>query len=320
MTDSEVVLRRLFFSPWLRSPRWPWIVASIAFLACSSTPRARIDDTGDGGPAGSSGGFVPPEGGVTPQVAECAEANKDVYVIAEDRTFYSFHPPTAEFKAKGVLNCPTGGAMPTSMAVDRDGIAWVRHSDGTVWKVSTTDLSCELTQYPPQTEAFIKFGMGFATESKGGSAETLYLSDSNGAGLAKLDTKTLALSFIGPYTGDLAGTTSELTGTGDGKLYGFFVTSPAQIAEISKATGDIIDAKPLTGVYAGTAWAFSFYGGDFFIYTNAAGSSGLPKDNGGSDVTKYSPSDGSITVVKSKIGFTIVGAGVSTCAPTTPIG
>lgn len=293
--------------------------AGVALLgACSSKTRAAVDPgSEDAGPAGSSGGFVMQDGGGTPHVPECAEANKDVYVIAEDRTLYSFHPPTGEFKAKGLLNCPTGGAMPTSMAVDRDGIAWVRHSDGNVWKVSTTDLSCELTKYQPQTEAFIKFGMGFATESKGGSTETLYLSDSNGAGLAKLDTKTLALSFIGPYTGDLAGTTSELTGTGDGKLYGFFVTSPAQIAEISKATGDVINAKPLTGVYAGTAWAFSFYGGDFFIYTNAAGSSGLPKDNGGSDVTKYSPADGSITVVKSKIGFTIVGAGVSTCAPTT---
>lgn len=310
LTGSEVVLRRL-------SQAWLAGVAFLALTSCSSVTRAPIEQTTDGGPTGSSGGFVTPEGGVTPQVVQCADSNKDVFVIAEDRTFYSFHPPTTEFKARGILNCPTGGAMPTSMAVDRNGFAWVRHSDGSVWKVSTIDLTCEPTKYQPQAEAFTKFGMGFATESKGGSAETLYLSDSNGAGLAKLDTKTLSLSFIGPYTGDLAGTTSELTGTGDGKLYGFFVTSPAQIGEISKATGDILNPKPLTGVYAGTAWAFSFYGGDFFIYTNEASSSGLPKDNAGSDVTKYSPSDDSITVVKSKIGFKIVGAGVSTCAPTT---
>ncbi|MDB5219267.1 MAG: hypothetical protein JWO86_7194 [Myxococcaceae bacterium] len=307
----------------MRTLTYAWVTCvalALVQTACSAKTRASIDGNADGGPAGSSGGFVPQDGGgTTPVLAQCADANKDVYVIAEDRTFYSFHPPTVEFKAKGILNCPTGGAMPTSMAVDREGTAWVRHSDGTVWKVSTTDLSCELTKYQPQAEAFTKFGMGFATESKGGSAETLYLSDSNGAGLAKLDTKTLSLSFIGPYTGDLAGTTSELTGTGDGKLYGFFVTSPAQIGEISKATGDIIDPKPLTGVYAGNAWAFSFYGGDFFIYTSSDGSSGLPRDNGGSDVTRYSPADGSITVVKSKIGFKIVGAGVSTCAPTTSV-
>ena len=57
-------------------------------------------------------------------------------------------------------------------------------------------------------------------------------------------------------------------------------------------------------------------GGDFYIYTNVDGGN-LPMNGGGSDVTRYRPSDGSITVVKSKIGFKIVGAGVSTCAPTT---
>ena len=290
----------------------PVLILGLGATACSKVSRAGDFGTEDGG-----GQFGTPEGGTTvPPLAVCADDNKDVFVIAEDRSFYSFHPPTGEFKNKGLLDCPTGGATPTSMAVDRTGIAWVRHSDGSVWKVSTTTLACTATKYQPQAEAFTKFGMGFATETKGGSTETLYLSDSTGAGLAKLNTGSLALDFIGPYTGDLAGTTSELTGTGDGKLYGFFVTSPAQIAEISKATGDVVSSKPLPGVYAGNAWAFSFYGGDFFIYTNADGS-GLPKDGGGSDVTRYRPSDGSITVVKTKIGFKIVGAGVSTCAPTT---
>lgn len=311
-------MRRLTFAPSsfasLSLLVLPFALAT-ALASCAKASKEPFDPDGeltDGGGQFTPGG----EGGTTPNVPQCAEENKDVFVIAEDRTFYSFHPPTLEFKNKGLLSCPTGGATPTSMAVDREGYAWVRHSDGTVWKVDTRDLSCATTKYQPQAEAFTKFGMGFATETKGGSTEVLYLSDSNGAGLAKLNTKTLALSFIGPYTGDLAGTTSELTGTGDGKLYGFFVTSPAQVGEISKATGDIIDPKPLEGVYAGNAWAFSFYGGDFYIYTSSDGG-GLPRNGGGSDVTKYTPSTGKVEVVKSKIGFKIVGAGVSTCAPTT---
>lgn len=271
-------------------------------------PPNPLDDGG--------GTFVPAEGGDVITTAACSEENKDIYVIAEDNTFYLFHPPTLEFKNKGLLSCPTGGATPTSMAVDRAGFAWVRHSDGSVWKVNTKDLSCDPTNFVPQTEAFLKFGMGFATETKGGSTEQLYVSDSDGAGLAKINTTTHTLSFIGPYTGELAGTTSELTGTGDGKLYGFFVTQPAQVAEISKATGDIIKATPLPGVFAGTAWAFSFYGGDFYIYT-AAPNGGLPQDQKGSDVTRYRPSDGTIEIVKKALGFRIVGAGVSTCAPTT---
>jgi len=300
----------------VRSVAWALCPAvSVVLLAscASATTKGLVPDEG---PA-DGGTFTPTlEGGTKPPASQCAEQNKDVYVISEDRTFYAFHPPTLEFKNKGLLACPTAGATPTSMAVDREGYAWVRHSDGSVWKVDTRDLSCAETKYQGQAEAFAKFGMGFATETKGGSTEVLYLSDSNGAGLAKLNTKTLALDFIGPYTGELAGTASELTGTGDGKLYGFFVTAPAQVAEISKATGDVIDAKRLAGVYAGNAWAFSFYGGDFYIYTSSDGG-GLPRNGGGSDVTRYRPSDGSVEVVKSKIGFKIVGAGVSTCAPTT---
>ncbi len=311
---SEVTLRRLAFTALASTAAIALFATTLATVSCSKSFAK--DDPG-GSSLGDSGAFGLNEGGKPlPSLPQCGDDNKDVYVIAEDRSLYTFHPPTLEFKSKGLLACPTGGATPTSMAVDRNGIAWVRHSDGSVWKVSTANLQCEPTKYQPQAEAFTKFGMGFATETKGGSTEVLYLSDSAGAGLAKLNTTNLALSFVGPYTGDLAGMTSELTGTGDGKLYGFFVTSPAQVAEISKATGDVIAAKELAGVYAGNAWAFSFYGGDFFIYTNADGS-GLPKDSGGSDVTRYRPSDGSITVVKSKIGFKIVGAGVSTCAPTT---
>lgn len=312
-----MTLRRLAFTPstFSLAPAAALLLAlaPMALSSCGSSTRS-FDPGSDLADAG--GTFTPADGG-GPNVPQCAEENKDVYVLAEDRSFYSFHPPTLELRNKGLLDCPTGGATPTSMAVDRDGYAWVRHSDGSMWKVDTRDLSCAATSYQPQAETFTKFGMGFATETKGGSTEVLYLSDSNGAGLAKLDTKTMALSFVGPYTGDLAGTTSELTGTGDGKLYGFFVTSPARVGEISKATGDIIDAKELPGVYAGSAWAFSFYGGDFYIYTSSDGGSGPPRSGGGSSITKYSPADGTIEVVKANTGFKIVGAGVSTCAPTT---
>jgi hypothetical protein len=80
----------------------------------------------------------------------------------------------------------------------------------------------------------------------------------------------------------------------------------------------VTNARPLQNVYAGTAWAFSFYGGDFYIYTHSSGSGGgPPRAGGGSDVTRYSPVTGAIDIVKPKIGFKIVGAGVSTCAPTT---
>lgn len=312
---EEVLLRRLSLA---------LVVVSIVGLGCSKSSSGdedpgAIGDGPDGGFGGSSGGLGR-EGGATP-LPECAEDTKDIFVISEENALYSFHPPTLAFKQIGLLKCPTGGATPTSMAVDRTGIAWVRHTDGSVWKVSTRDLSCEPTKFtPPETSdgSFFKFGMGFATASKGGSAEELFVSDNGGAGLAKIDTSTMTMRLVGPYTGELAGKTSELTGTGDGKLYGFFVTSPAQIAEISKGTGEILGTTTLKDTYAGTAWAFSFYGGDFYVYTHSAGNNGGPPlAGGGSDVTRFRPSTGEVSVVKPKVGFKIVGAGVSTCAPTT---
>jgi hypothetical protein len=280
-------------------------------IACSTTS----DPAGD--PANPNS-FDGPDSG-TPKIEECAEATKDIFVISEDRTLYSFHPPTLAFERRGLLQCETAGDTPTSMAIDRHGIAWVRYGDGSLWKVDTQTLSCTATRYAPPDplEPFYQFGMGFSTSSKGGSNEELFLSDTAGGGLAKLDLSAMTLRQVGPYTGDLAGRAAELTGTGDGKLYGFFVTAPAQIAEISKGTGAIVKSTPLPEVYAGNAWAFSFYGGDFYVYTSSHSTGGGPPEaQKGSDVTRFRPSDGSITVVKPKIGFKIVGAGVSTCAPT----
>ncbi|MBX3263168.1 MAG: hypothetical protein KF782_26070 [Labilithrix sp.] len=295
-------------------------LALLAFLSACGTSKseAGVDEANDTPFGdGDGGGFGPgADGGAG---SECAEDTKDIFVISEENTLYSFHPPTLVFTPIGQVRCPTGGATPTSMAVDRMGVAWVRHTDGSIWKVDTRTVACTETAFLPfsETDPFYQFGMGFSTSSKGGSNEQLFLSDNKGTGLAKLDTDTFKLSYIGPYTGDLAGKKSELTGTGDGKLYGFFVAAPAQIAEISKGTGEVIKANELPGVYTGSAWAFSFYGGDFYVYTASEGNSGgPPRAGGGSDVTRFRPSDGSVEIVKPKVGFKIVGAGVSTCAPT----
>ena len=291
---------------------------AVAVGACSSAtpPPSVIDDGGKGAP--EAGLPTPEAGGLTGDgqvpLPTCAEETRLVHVVTEERGFYRFKPETATLELVGLLTCDKSGAMPTSMAIDRSGTAWVLYSDESLWKVDIRDASCKPTSYVSGQASFLKFGMGFSTNSNGGSTEALYLSDHFGKGLATLDPKTLGVKLVGAYTGDLKGTTSELTGTGDGKLYGFFVTSPAQIAEISKGTGEILNPKPLAGVYPGNAWAFAFYAADFFLFTNASGT--LPRTEGGSDITRYRPKDGTIVKVKEKIGVKVVGAGVSTCAPT----
>ncbi len=270
------------------------------------------DDGGGGfGPGGDGGG-----GGT----GECNANTKSIYVVSEENSLYSFTPETLTFKNIGLLSCGSGGATPTSMAVDRQGTAWVLLSDGGIYKVAVKDASCTPTSYVSGQANFMKFGMGFSTDGASSSAETLFVSDHFGKGLAKIDTGSLALTTVGAYTGALAGVSSELTGTGDGKLFGFFTTLPnTTIAEIDKTSGAILSSATLANTPARTAWAFSFYAGVFYVYTAGDPASGLPKDSFGSDVTLYDPVAKTAKIVKSSIGFRIVGAGVSTCVPTSPV-
>ena len=286
------------------------------------------EGTGDGGPTttptattGDSGQLFPTGDATTTPTTPggCTDAAKLVYVVSAENDLYSFKPDGLVFSKIGRLNCAAGAlASPNSMAVDRSGTAWVNYSDGTLFKVSTKDATCQSTGFQPNQSQFVKFGMAFSSNAAGSNDETLYvagLSDllaGGRAGLGKIDLASMKLTFIGDYSGTLRGQGAELTGTGDAKLFGFYTTEPATLAALDKATGATADNKSLTGVRTGDAWAFSFWGGDFWFYTATGGQE--------SRVTRLrSSGDGSITVVMPQVGgFRIVGAGVSTCAPTVP--
>ena len=199
------------------------------------------------------------------------------------------------------------------MAVDRSGTAWVNYASGHLYKVSTTDASCVDSGFAPNQAGFLKFGMAFATQGTGATEESLYVSGlvgTAGRGLGRIDLSTLKLTMLGQYSDALAGQAAELTGTGDGRLFGFFTTSPATLARIDQAAGATSSDQPLGGVSTGNAFAFSFWGGDFWFYTSDGPTP--------SKVTRLETATNQLSVVKSDVGgFRIVGAGVSTCAPVT---
>ena len=88
------------------------------------------------------------------------------------------------------------------------------------------------------------------------------------------------------------------------------------MAELNKATGAILSSKKLAAVETPSAWAFSFWGGDFYLYTAP---DPLLEPDRTTNVTRYRPSDGSVDAAYMvNIGFRIAGAGVSTCAPLEP--
>lgn len=301
------------------------LVAASSLACSSSSPSSGFggqdpaSSGGFGSSSSSSGSLGSSSGGAPVSNADgCSEEAKLVYVVSAEYDLYKFEPDKLTFTKLGALACPSGGATPNSMAIDRSGNAWVNYSDGALFKVSTKDASCTATSFKKGQSTFVKFGMAFASNAAGSQDETLFVSgieDSafgdGGKGLATIDLKTMKLTPVSDYPGDLAKMGAELTGTGDGRLYGFFTTFPdATLAKIEKSSAVTSDARALDGVSTGNAWAFSFWGGDFWFYT----STGLDP----SRVTRLHSKDGKIEVVKPDVGgFRIVGAGVSTCAPLT---
>jgi hypothetical protein len=295
--------------------------AVLALLAgCSQRGRGRIP-SGDRD-SGAYDGTTPPldlgsdprDFGSTPP--GCATEAGWIYLVDRDYNLMRYEPDSDALTTIGALSCPAGAATPFSMAVDRNATAWVLYNDGNVYRVNVTDASCTASGFTPNQLGFEVFGMGFATESSGSTTETLYISggplSAVGAGsstFGTLDTTTLTVASRGTLAG-----TPELTGNGAGELWGFFPdTTPMSVRQLDKTNGAtmrIIDVAPIdsSGLGGAQAWAFAFWGGRYYIFYT-----GLLDTSTG--IYRVTPDTGAVETVRTNIGYTIVGAGVSTCAP-----
>ncbi len=242
---------------------------------------------------------------------DCPDADATyVYVVSSQNQLYAFYPPALTFKLIGNLVCPSGGSTPFSMAVDRKGVAYVVFTDGQLFRVSTATAACIPTSYVPDQEGFNTFGMGFASEF-GGPLEHLYVAENNfnglSAGLGRIDVSTFKLAFVDKFNPAIP--RAELTGTGDGRLFAFwpdrFQPTGSHVAEVNKTTAQVVAQTDLPIARTNDAFAFAFWGGDFWIFTSPGGAS---------EVHRFRPADGTTSKMTTHPS-TIVGAGVSTCAP-----
>jgi hypothetical protein len=301
-------------------------VASLA--ACSATGGSSFtggtggsssgtSSSGNGGEGGLGiGGSIGVGGNAGGGSPGCAAATQLVYVMNTDNAIWSFDPPTKKFTFVAALDCPTA-MSPNSMAIDRNLVAWLNYYEtsdsGALFTFDlTTKSGCK--EAVALGNGYGQVGMGFSTDTADGSAETLYLASIGGGGLAKVDMAQKKVVPIGAFNGDpnLVGQSAELTGTGDAKLFGYFTTFPeVRVAQIDKSSAKILSDQALAGFSPPSSWAFSFWGGDFYLYTADGFSS--------SRVVHYSPATNSVNLsYVPDTGMTIIGAGVSTCAPIVP--
>jgi hypothetical protein len=301
------------------------VTCVVALVACGPN-TAGIGGTGggkgqDGGATGGSGAGTGTGGGTGAGGGSgagnqdgCPDSAKIVYVVDVNNTLSSFDPMTLMFHDIGTLNCPASmGAQPYSMAVTRDAYAYVLYDDGQIFRVSTGDAQCVPTSFQASA-AFTQFGMGFSTDAPGGTTDTLFIAGGQSVGvgsatLGRLDTSSFQPSPLGGLDG-----WPELTGTGDAKLWAFFpglnMATP-YIAQLDKMNGQL-GTKYEAGILGGTpnTWAFAFWGGWFWIFLK------LDIDSS-TNVWKMDSLNGTVVPALQNTGRSIVGAGVSTCAPIT---
>jgi hypothetical protein len=269
----------------------------------------------DAGPPIEAGPFAVD---AAPPTATCAPGADLVYVATEERNLYSFDPAHVSFSLLGNIDCAQGSYV-NSMAIDRNAVAWINYGDGSLWSSNTQQPACVATGFLPNQQGVGLFGMGFAAKTPGGDDDLLFIDDLSGGGLGFIDQTTMTLMRLGPFGGALANRDCELTGRSDARLFGFFTGGPygdagaASVAELDPQTVAATSEWNLPGVDTGSDWAFAAWGGDFYLFT----ADKYDMTDPFTTVTRFSPTDGSLTVLATDIGFRVVGAGSSTCAPTT---
>lgn len=262
------------------------------------------DGGGDDGASTDTGDTGEPDPEDDPAPADdCADTEDLIYLLDQDENaLYLFDPATTALTPLGTFECDYW-TVPSSMAVSRDGIAYIRHSDDTLWALDLATFTCTDTGYAPGS--FGGFGMGFATDTATTWRETLYLA--NRSALASLDTTSFSRAPIGGLPSQ-----SELTGNAAGELWGVFpLESPARVRRLDPTSGAALETRNLSGFPDPTeidTFAFAAWNGDLFIFVRTFGV------GNSTDVYRVG-STGTLTRIAEGIGINAVGAGVSTCAP-----
>ena len=246
----------------------------------------------------------------------CIAASRWIYTVDTLGVLSRFDPATSTFTTIGTLACPvspltTPKPGPFSMAVDQKAVAWVVYDDGNLYKVDTETGHCEATSFQANQPGFAFFGMGFVFDPSTG-IDTLYIAgsdyrDATDSELATLSFPALKVTPIGLITAGNA----ELSGTGDGSLWGFVPRSgspdeQAVLVRLDPASGATLEryVYPLLSSISNSSWTMKFWGGSFWIFL----------DKSVYEVPRATPQ--SIRFVMAYTGGgNIVGAGVSTCAP-----
>ena len=249
-----------------------------------------------------------------------------IFVLSDSARLYKFFPMNNTLELLGQIGCDLPPST-FSMAVDRLGFAWVQYTDGQLRKVDLTNVAkCSNPGYQAGQLGVTNFGMAFVSNSAFDACDQMFGDQYTGIGegadnatFFRVDPLNQQAILLGKS--DFG--TAEVTGTGDGRVFLFAAKNPdTQLVEVDRNNGNTLSSIPLPGVKLGGGWAFAFFGGDFYFFTDGA-------SDGKSEVTHIDYDDSDMNgkqdikvVINNAVvqgaNVKVVGAGVSTCAPTAP--
>ena len=249
----------------------------------------------------------------------CDLAAQHIYLISSSGELLQFDPSedgTVLTRLDINFNrCVSGSERPFSMSVDRTGRAWVLSSSGNIYWIDLETGECTDSNYQQSNTFGLLFGMGFASDQNNPLSEYLYVASSDvsffgsseGEALGAIDPETGQLRVIG----DIMHTGLELTGTSEGRLFAY---SPQQglVLELNTNQGEELQRWSVPQIVMPQGWAFAHWGGFLYMFV----SEGDPLFSSNSNkILRLDPETGQTETLEDNGDYTIVGAGVSTCAP-----
>jgi hypothetical protein len=326
----------------MSAPHGSLVVVAAFAIACAS-PDKDLDDAGsDSATSDVALGSDVAFGDVSTLDAPPPSCTADaVYMLTWASNLYRFDPGTLAFTKIGTVTCLPTAFSSFSMAVDRQGIAWI---EGWVFgpplqwflkKVSTVDASCSGSVSIVGTPNFETAGGGetFVTDIVGGSTDTLYSailagSAGNGStfGLTTVDDVTGNVASVGQLNADPS-SGMTLTGTGDARMFAAESPVPTTdggttniiFTQRDKSTAAVLSSANVTIPPSYIVVGMVFWGGDFWFFLRPTGSSPAWM------VGRYRTTDLSFTIMVPDIaaatnetGLGITAVAISTCAPLSP--
>lgn len=317
--------------------------ASVSASGNADAGEGTVDDAGGDGPKFDLGSTT------GDPVIDCGEPEENpIYVLTRGLengmpdTIHGFDPETLTFTLLTDVVCPdTADWGVASMAIDRQRRAWIEwgglqngKTDPHYKRIDVLDLDtgdCSVNQGElPVTEHWGgPLGMAFVSEAEDSPVEQLFFVDS-GSNLHTLGS-TEAIGRYWEFEKAHQGTEFsgvELTGTGEGRLFNLIMNwsfewdhpctadnpcyPTVHLGEVNKEDGSAISNVELPDVEAlGIAtggFAFAHWGGRFWIFSS--------ENFGPTLVYDYDPATHTTVVALDDAPDGVVGAGVSTCAPT----